>query len=902
MEHVESLYHFSKWVLSCKGAEKQDGRTFLELLFKAWGWQDCVEAGVSFEHKIINGGAGGGDGFADAVVEGEILIEMKSKGEDLSKTKHFSQLKRYWFNLTPKTKYAVLCNFNEFWIYDFNVQVDTPVDKLKIVDIANRWTALSFLSKKPTTPLFGNNQIEITKKQARAMGELFFDLRSRSKINNEFSELEAQRFVLQCVFCMFAEDRNLLPERYFSRALDLCKRTKESTFDVLGGLFQEMNSRGKTAAGRFKGVPYFNGGLFSEIPKIALSEGELNILYESANEDWRTVRPSIFGNIFEASSNWSKRHTYGQHFTSEIDIYKVIRPTIIEPWEEKIDAAKNINQMEDLLIKLQNFKVLDPACGSGNFLYLAYNALKDIENELIQKISERRKSKSLKDQSILGFVGSHQFFGIDTDPFAVELAKVTLMIGKKVAQDRLNLTERQLPLDNLDSNIIKGDALFIEWPEVNAIIGNPPFLGCKRLKKELGEVYVEKLYQRFPECANFADLCCYWFQLANNKLKEGDYAGLVATNMIRKGTNKKASLEYIANNGGFIKNAITDQKWSGEANVHVSIVNWSKTKPSSFFLDGVLVNNINNSLLDEINTDKIETLIANRGFYFVGDQATGKGFEIDENIAKQWLLKDPINEVVIKPSLTARDCTRRPFGEPEKWVIDFNEMTLEEAEKFKLPFNHVYSSVRNERQENSDQKLKMKWWLHARPRPEMRVAIEKEKGYFAIPRHSKWVIPIAMESNVLPNSSVVVIAGSDLYLLAILNSSIHRKWIFSIASTLKGDTRYTPSTVFGTFPFPQLVKKDLIKEIRRVMSDLNEYRNKLMDEKGVGITAIYNQYMQEPASKLKALHNLIDSLVMKAYGFHEEETVLEELLKMNSMLSTSEKNGVSVVGPWDPSS
>ncbi|MFN9620940.1 MAG: type IIL restriction-modification enzyme MmeI [Synechococcaceae cyanobacterium] len=211
MAEQQALHAFSAWVAGCSGNEKQEARTFLEKLMRAWGWDDSSEAGLRFEEPILRAGAGGGVGYADAVIPGKVLIEMKSRGTHLGD--HAGQLQRYWFHLTPKTTYAVLCNFDEFWIYDFNDSIYDPVDAVRTETLAARWPALAFFSKRPETPLFGNNQVAITEKQAQAMGELFHDLKQQSQKSAAFTELQAQRFVLQCVLCMFAEDREMLPNR-----------------------------------------------------------------------------------------------------------------------------------------------------------------------------------------------------------------------------------------------------------------------------------------------------------------------------------------------------------------------------------------------------------------------------------------------------------------------------------------------------------------------------------------------------------------------------------------------------------------------------------------------------------------------------------------------------------------
>jgi SAM-dependent methyltransferase len=899
MADLQALHAFAQWVAGCSGNEKQEGQTFVQKLLTAWGWADATEAGVSFEHKIPKGGAGGGMGYADALIPGKVLIEMKGRGDAL--TQHFPQLQRYWFNLAPKPTYAILCNFDAFWVYDFNLQVDEPVEQLQTAQLPERWSGLAFLSKQPETPLFGNNQVVVTEKQASAMGSLFRELKQQATKSGQFTDQQAQRFVLQCVLCMFAEDRDMLPNRQFSLALETCREKNESTFDVLSGLFTEMNTPGVTAGGRFKGTPYFNGGLFSEIPRIDLSPEQLGQLIDSAKEDWRLVRPSIFGNIFEASSDDVQRHALGQHFTSEPDILKVVRPTIIEPWEARIEAAKTIAELEQLLIALQAFRVLDPACGSGNFLYMGYNGLKDIEATILSKIQDRRRSETLKGQGVFGFVNTNQFFGMDTDPFAVELARVTLMIARKVAHDRLGLTEQELPLDNLDKNIVQADALFTPWPEADAIIGNPPFLGGKHMRLNLGDGYIDQVFARFPDVRDSVDFCSYWFRLAHDALKDDGRAGLVATNSIRHGKSRRATLDYIKQNGGFIGSAVSTQPWSGEANVHVSIVNWSKQDPDSCRLDDQEVELINTSLRSTTDVSEAARLKANRGYCFQGVIPVGKGFNVEPSTAEAWLAADSRNAEVVKPFSMGTNLAKRPLGQPDRWIIDFADMALEEIEAFPLPYQQVVELVRTERQTNREQVMREKWWRFKRTNAAMREALASLSGYFAVPRVSKWAIFIPMQENWLAGDLNVVVASGDFYLLGVLTSATHRTWLDSQRSTLKADTRYSHESIFGTFPFPQQVTAQQAEAIRQQMSELNDYRNAWMVEQQKGITEMYNRYFNEPASKLRKLHDALDSLVLKAYGWSAKDDVLASLLDLNLELAERESEGQTIVGPWDPS-
>lgn len=669
-----------------------------------------------------------------------------------------------------------------------------------------------------------------------------------------------------------------------------------SSYDVLGGLFQQMNQPGITPAGKYQGVDYFNGGLFAKIHPIELTEKELEFLDVAARQDWSKIRPAIFGNIFEGTANAEERHAYGIHFTSEADIMKIVRPTISRYWEERIEAAAAIGELNKLQLELQEYKVLDPACGSGNFLYVAYQELKRIEQLLIEKIAERRRSST--EQLQISFVTPKQFYGIDINPFAVELARVTLMIARKVAIDKFNLTEPSLPLDTLDSNIICADALFTEWQKADAIIGNPPFLGGKKLRTELGDEYAEKIYQKFPDVKGQPDFCVFWFRKAAENLGELGRAGLVGTNSISQVSGRKASLDYIVESGGFIHEAISTQEWSGDAAVHVSIVNWSKEKTNQLFLDNASVPFISSSLTHHISVNFAAKLSANKNFSFEGCALGGKGFIISEQVAKKWIDFNPKNENVLKPMMDGRNLIH-PFEELS-WVIDFGDMSLEEATEYEQPFKLIREKVKPERDVNRSSLNKKYWWRFRRYSPAMRKALEGLSLYFAVPKISKQVIFTPVDASILPCEANMVIASDDFYILGILNSKVHLLWVKAQSSTLEDRTRYTNTTCFETFPFPQTPSPELIEKIRQTAIELHEYRSQQMEKKQWGITKLYNQFFNEPSSQLYQLHQKLDKLVMEAYHFQADDDILEKLLALNLELAEKEKRGETVIGPWAP--
>ena len=889
------LQGFVDFHSTLQGDEKSESQIFLDRFFQAFHHKGAKEAGAVYEYRVKKGSAKGNIGFADLVWKrpetkdkkddlprGGVIIEMKKRGEKLDK--HTSQLMNYWWNIeTDRPRYAMLCNFDEFWIYDFNIQVHTPVDIVSIPDLPKRSGAFRFMEIAINTkPIFKNNQVVVTQQAAEKMAVLYTILKKRAE-KSGFTELNAQKFVLQCVLAMFAEDLGLLPNDLFISCVQDCGNG-ESTFDVLGGLFQAMNRKGITPSGRYKGVDYFNGGLFADIQEIELTEKEIHTLDDAARFDWSKVRPAIFGTIFENSSDSKERKATGMHFTSEGDIMKIVFPTITRYWNEKIEAANTIAELNDLQIELKNYRVLDPACGSGNFLYMAYQELKQIEVNLLNKVTTIQKTPRVH----IDLVTPNQFFGMDINSFAVELARVTLMIARKIAIDKHELSESALPLDTLDQNIVCQDALFSSWVEADAIIGNPPFLGAKHMRLNLGDEYIDRIFAKFPDLKD-VDFCAYWFRQTHRHLPKNARAGLVGTNSISQGKSRKVSLEYIVNNDGVIHDAVSSQEWSGEAAVHVSIVNWSRQESDRKFLDSKPVSFINSSLKAEIDVTKAERLKSNLNQCFQGVIPIGKGFIVTEDQVKAWIKADSKNQEVLKLFSMGDNLASNPHGKPDRWIIDFNDMSLEDASNFKLPFEYIKKTVKPERDNNRRAVTKINWWKYGEKRPAMRQALAPLEFAFAVPEVSKWAIFIPIFSNWLSGNKTKVVASNDFCILGILTSKVHRVWMHAQKSTLKADIAYTHNTCFETFPFPQNKTSPLVAKIRATMQELHQYRTEQMEEKQWGITTLYNKFFkEETATQLHKLHAKLDKLVMQLYGFSDSDDLLEKLLHLNQAIAKEE--------------
>jgi len=903
---LTNINTFIDYAKTLKGDEKGEAQVFCDRLFQAFGHQGYKEAGAELEYRVK--AKGKTTKFADLLWRPRLLIEMKKRGEKLEK--HYQQAFEYWLELVPqRPKYVVLCNFDEFWIYDFDLQLREPLDRVSLEELPDRFTAFNFLFPDNKKPLFNNNKIDVTRNAANKVAQVFNRLVERGeKVET------AQRFILQCVVALFAEDIDLLPRGLFTEFLTNCQTNRFSSYDLIGGLFRQMGSdRPAPQDSHYYNVPYFNGGIFSIIEPVNLTRSEIDLLLEAATERWSKVEPAIFGGLFESSMGKEERHALGAHYTSEADIQKVVLPTIIRPWRERIEAANTLKDLLALRQELINFKVLDPACGSGNFLYVAYRELKRIEAQLLTKIHENF-TRAANTIGTMSLVKTSQFYGIDIKPFAVELAKVTLMLAKKLALDeenqslnvvQMNLAldlDKALPLDNLDKNIRCDDALFCQWEPVNIIIGNPPFLGGKHIRLVLGDQYVDRIFAKFPDVKD-VDFCTYWFRLTHNHLGKNCRAGLVATNSISQGKSRKVSLDYITQNGGYIYDVISTQPWSGEANVHISIINWLKTSENqelTYRIDHKIVSNINSALKAEVDVSQAVRLKANLNWCFQGVIPNGKGFIVTEKEVQQWIKTDPINQTVIKLFSMGANLAKNPHGKPDRWIIDFNDMDLEEVSQYRLPFERLRSTIPNERKNNRNHKLKTHWWKYEGKRIEMRKALAILPYCFAVPRVSKWAIFIPFLSNWLAGDLNVVFASDDFYLLGILTSNLHRQWVKAQSSTLGKTTRYTHNTCFETFAFPQNCPEKTKTEIRVAMQTIHDYRTEQMERKQWGITQLYNQFFNESASQLAQLHAQLDQLVCQAYGIKANHDPLKFLLELNLEVANRESQGLSVVAPGLP--
>lgn len=938
MTHIDTAQRMQDFVAywrTLRGDEKGESQVFLDRLFQAFGHAGYKEAGAELEYRVAK--QGGGKKFADLLWRPRVLIEMKKRGEKLAN--HYQQAFDYWLKLVPdRPRYAVLCNFDELWVYDFNQQLDEPMDRVRIDELPERFAVLNFLFPHERAPLFGNNRVDVTREAADSVAKVLNSVIARGE-----ERPRAQRFLLQCVMAMFAEDFELIPRGFFTELADDARQGKGSSYDLFGGLFRQMNSREGARGGRFQGIPYFNGGLFSTVDPIDLTKDELKLLHRAALENnWARIQPQIFGVLFQSSMGRADRHAKGAHYTSEADIMRVILPTIITPFQERIEGATTQKDLRAVLDELASFQVLDPACGSGNFLYVAYRELKRLEARALLRLRELSKDGAALPPTR---VSIRQMHGLEYDPFGAELAKVTLTLAKELAiremHDLLGNTgldfDQPLPLDNLDDRIVQGDALFTPWPRVNAIVGNPPFQSKNKLQREMGAAYVKKLRAAYPDMPGRADYCVYWIRKAHDHLQAGQRAGLVGTNTIRQNDSRVGGLDYVVQHGGTITDAVGTQVWSGDAAVHVSIVNWVKGESRApkhlawqagdhrdspwKSLELPVINAALSAGTDVTGAKRLDAN-ARSGACYQGQTHGHKGFLLDGLEAGQMLSADARNAEVIFPYLTGDELLRTSPPHPTRYVIDFQPRDVFGARGYKLPFGRVEREVlptreaaaAEEEQRNAEvlaenpkaktnkhhRNFLNQWWLLSYGRGELIEKISSLPRYIVCAQVTKRPIFEFVASAIRPNAALIVFPLADDYSFGVLQSLIHWAWFEAKCSTLAGQYRYTSDTVFDTFPWPQAPTPEQVRGVAAAAVALRELRREVMQRQGWSLRDLYRTLDTPGKNPLRDAQERLDVAVRAAYGMPAGADILGFLLTLNGQLAAAEARGETIVGPGLP--
>lgn len=907
-EIVESLKAFVTSWSGYTGTERAGAQTFVNQLVQAYtGVEDPRTLDASHEsHLPLDEGQR--HGFIDFYWPGVVLVEMKGPKESVRLAEHRPQMLRYWkycaTDDVPAPPFTVLCSFDRFEVWEPGRFPNAPRDVFTLEQLPDFVDSLAFLMGRGKVPTYGGPGQKITVGASADMIGLFNRLYERFHDREEYrlTDDDLRRFIIQTTWTLFAEDLGLIPSNRFANLLrDLSLDARGAKQRIPGREVQSfltsMNSRNAIdrSEGVLEGLPYVNGGLLESVPYIPLNSFDLDLLVQASKYDWRYVNPTIFGSLFEGCLG-DRRRQFGAHYTHEQDIMQIVEPTILKPWRERIDDTEDYKKLEALLKELCQFKVLDPACGSGNFLYVAYREIRRLEHYLKDRIDDLKHAKGKPVSMHLEFYPIENLYGIEIEPFAVQIARLTIWMGHAQMTREMNVQgDDPLPLHNLDT-IIEADALRADWPEVNAIIGNPPFIGYSRIRETNGADYLDFLESEFK--TGIADLCAYWFRKAHDHMKDGQRAGFVATNSIRQNKSRVAALDYITAHGAVITDAVTSQVWPGEAVVHVSIVNWIKNPEvpqGSVVLDKVPVRGINNYLRPGNETRGAVALDANRGIAFEGCKPVGDGFMLTHAEAGTLLSRGEEYRDVVRPWLIGKNIAEHPQQQPSRCAVDFGTMELEEAMEYPEALAIVRTRVKPYRDEHSNSGLRERWWRFERPRPEMRAALSGLNRYIATGITGKRLLLSWAESQWLPSNLVVAVTREDDWAFGVLSSTVHSAWAWEQCSTMKSDLRYTPKTALWTFPFPDSSSPEVDK-IEQAARDIVDERSKAcarlvsLGKKQAGLTAVYNAMDEGAFTDLKSAHKRLDEAVCRSYGWptsvlDDRSDIVNRLYELNAKIA-----------------
>ena len=908
-----------------------------------------AEADPKGDHYCFERGASkdsGGGGWADVWKRHCFAWEYKGKHADLDAA--FDQLRQYALAL-ENPPLLIVSDMQRFrirtnWTNSVSKTLEYDLDDLGDGAVRDK---LKWAMSDPERLRPGETRQKLTERAAKTFAQLAQSLRDQGH-----SPQEVAHFVNRLVFCMFADDVGLLPNAMFTRMLKHTHGQPEDFATLARDLFGVMSTGGRVG---FETVEWFNGGLFKNDATLPLNKAQIETTLKASELDWSNIDPSILGTLFERGLDPDKRSQLGAHYTDRDKIMRIIDPVIVHPilaeWKNakariadhleragiaksKTAATRYRRQAENLLgsflERLRKFTVLDPACGSGNFLYLSLHALHDVEHRV------QLEAEAMGLQRAFPRVGPANVKGIELNPYAAELARVSVWVGEIQWMRRNGFSGTRKPvLDPLETiecrdAILTPDGTEPEWPKADVVIGNPPFLG-NLLVTTLGEDYVSRIFTTYHGCVPAkADLVCYWFWKAGKHVESGKAkrVGLVGTNSIRGGASRRAV--QTATGALRIYDAWSDEPWVNDgAAVRVSLVCFSRADDETVRetqLNGQPVEEVYSDLTARRNGAGVDLtgvgrLPENVGVAFMGDKKGGP-FDVSGDLARKWLRlpanpNGRTNTDVLKPWMNGMDLTRRPAG---KWVVDFGwVMSESDAALYEEPFRWIQERVYPLRQQNRRKARLRHWWRHHEPPRAMWQALADRSRYIVTPRVAKHRLFVWSDVRICPDSATVAIARDDDTTFGILHSRFHEIWSLRLGTSLEDRTRYTPSTTFETFPFPPGLTPDIPAaeyaadrramaiglEARRLVALRDRWLNppewvEWVDEpvpgypkrpvprdedaaKALKKRTLTNLYNARP-QWLSDAHDALDAAVAAAYGWLEDtsdDEVLRELLTLN---------------------
>ena len=979
-----------RWA-TAKPAERANAQSYIIELCQALGVEPPRPAGGGYEFefpiRVVGRDGTESTNFVDLYKAEHFALEAKDqdpdKPNDLLLRKAFGQLRSYLGHLPhERPPYLMVLDVGKTlavwdrWRGDYGgFNAGRRIDLARLAENEADVALLRDIWTDPTVRDPRARSVAVTKEIAAKLAELAAQLEREG-----YDQERVARFLMRCVFTMFAEDVGLLPGEPFRHIIDDVALADPDEFVPLAmELWQAMDQGHRFLLHK---LLKFNGHFFKEAEALPLTRDALAMLLAASHADWQHVEPSIFGTLLTRALDPVERHSLGAEFTPREFVERVVRPTIEEPLRErwtlvqadvlqlqgsgkKKDLAQAESRLREYHEWLRGLNFLDPACGSGNFLYVTMHIVKRIELEVIRGIEELTGKHEIR----LTEVGPWQFHGIEVKAWAREIAELTLWIGfhqfwrehhdvqppEPILRDTGTLEckdavlawdstrhvagrDRPDPAPRVPSPItgkfVPDSAARLEyiervgarptpWPPAHFIIGNPPYIGEKRQRDVLGDGYIDALRAAYPDVPDSADYVMYWWYRAATEIAAGRTlrAGLITTNTITQAKNRKV-IEQAEARGVQVVWAVADHPWVEDADGAAVRVAMTVLAPQSHSATLVTVSDdaqvSGETQVERLNADLSAhadvpraasvPLLANSGISSQGYKLVGDGFVLTPGEARTLLGASPIYADVVHPYRNGRDLSARPRG---VYVVDFGMRSEEEARAYPLAFDRIHDRVKPDRDAVRDRSMRERWWIHGRPRADLREALHGLPRYIATLEVSKHRFFTFLSSDVAPDGTLVCIASADAYHVGVLSSRLHMVWALAAGGMLEDRPRYTKTLCFNAFPFPDATQV-LRSEIAGIAEQLDRHRAEaIARDARVTMTGMYNvvaklrdgEVLSEEeraihelagCGTLRTLHDRLDAAVARGYGWAwptEEKAVLALLVALHDVRAAEEAEG-----------
>jgi restriction-modification enzyme MmeI-like protein len=766
------------------------------------------------------------------------------------------------------------------------------LEDLRIEEVRERLRKI-WLAPKALDP--AQASAKVTRDIAKRLAQVSLALEKKN-----YSAPDVAMFLMRCLFTMFAEDVGLLPEKSFKEVLEECEKNPEAFTHDVGQLWEAMDL-GTWAHVLKTKVKKFNGEFFRNHAALPLGREEIGELRQAAGYTWKEVDPSIFGTLVEQALDPEERKRLGAHYTPRAYVERLVVATIIEPlredWRNVQATAETRRASGDLkgaAAEVQTFhdklcetRVLDPACGTGNFLYVSLELMKRLEGEVLEALLDLGGQEALRGLGSHS-VDPHQFLGLEINPRAAAIAELVLWIGYLQWHFRTRGSAPEEPILRAFKNIQVKNAVLTwdgspnprvvdgketypnarrpEWPAAEFIVGNPPFIGGKDIRARLKPGEAEALWVANPQMNESADFVMYWWDRAAELLtRKGTVLrrfGLVATNSISQVFQRKVMERHLnAKKPIKLALAIPDHPWT-KATDDAAAVRIAMTVGEAGSGEGLLRRVSDESALDTdlpviefadqtgaihsnltIGVDVVQCkpMQANVGLSSRGMMLFGSGFIVTpQHAVHLGLGKREGLERIIRDYRNGRDLTLRPRGVK---VIDLYGLTPEDVrQNFPEVYQHILTAVKPERDINRDKDISSRWWLFGRTRDEIRPALVGLTRYVATVETAKHRVFQFLDESILPDNKLLIIAVDDAFRLGVLSSFIHLIWVGARGALLEDRPVYVKSECFDPFPFPDA---DNIQKgkIRVIAEELDAHRKRVLTEHPhLTLTGLYNVY------------------------------------------------------------